>query len=395
MRSEREIYQKALGILTSQGRFHINLGLERIEKIIEVLDNPHKKLKYIHVAGTNGKGSVCSMLSSILIQSGYKIGLFTSPHVFEYTERIKINDKKINKKLFAKKIIRIINLSEENNLKLTEFEILTALAFEYFKENKVDIVVLETGLGGRLDATNVIDKNLCSIITSIDFDHTERLGNTIEKISFEKGGIIKKNCPVVISKNNLGLDVIKKIAKEKNTKILTVKEGRNFLQENSALKGTYQGKNLLLVLKALEILEGNGFKISKKAVKEGLKKVNHPCRFEFYKKNILIDAAHNPSGIKALRESLDKSFPDKNFRFIFGCLRNKNYPQMLENLFSPGDEVFFYKFDNPNSCSFRELQSSCHFKAKPFEKFDKSDKLTVICGSLYMIKELLSKIATK
>lgn len=390
-------YQKALDILTSQGKFHINLGLERIQKILEIINNPQKKMKFVHVAGTNGKGSVCAMLSAILNKAGLKTAMFTSPHVFEYTERIKINDSEIEKEIFALKVIKITEIAQKNEIHLTEFEILTAVALEYFAENSVDIVVLETGLGGRLDATNIIEENLCSIITHIDFDHTERLGDTIEKIAFEKAGIIKANCPVVINSNNAGLKVIQEVANEKESQVFVVKaEPSTQLANANGLKGTYQKENLALVLKAIELLN-QIFNISPEMVENGLKNVTHPCRFEYIKEeNILVDAAHNPDGTKALRESLDYYFPNKIFRFIFGCLKNKNYPEMMKNLFKENDEIYFYHFDNPNSCEYEDLARVCELDSRPFSEFKADNsRLTVVCGSLYMIKELLEKMGIK
>ncbi len=169
----------------------IKLGLDRISAALELAGNPQDSLKCIHVAGTNGKGSVCAMLAAVLQEAGYKTGLYTSPHIYDYTERIKINDIPIEKEEFEKRI------SEFKNADLTEFEVLTAVMFKYFADNKVDVAVLETGLGGRLDATNVIKTNLCAVITRIDYDHTERLGTRIEEITREKEGIIKPGCPVV------------------------------------------------------------------------------------------------------------------------------------------------------------------------------------------------------
>ena len=179
-------YSDAVNLLTSVGKFHISLGLDRMYAILELLGNPQDKLDCIHVAGTNGKGSVCAILSSILVSSGKKVGLYTSPHLFKYTERIKICGNNISDENFTKYVFEISELADRNNIDLTEFEILTAVMFKYFADNNVDVVVLETGLGGRFDATNVIKKNLCSIITHVDFDHTERLGNTIDKIAYEK-----------------------------------------------------------------------------------------------------------------------------------------------------------------------------------------------------------------
>lgn len=410
-------YQKAIDILTSQGKFHINLGLERIEKILSLLNDPQDNLKCIHVAGTNGKGSVCAMLSAILKnvfshspsplreessggggKTPIRVGLFTSPHVFEYTERIKINDVEIEKEIFAQKIFKIVDLADKNEISLTEFEIITAVAFDYFAENNADIVILETGLGGRLDSTNIIKKNICSVITNIDFDHTDRLGDSIEKIAAEKAGIIKKNCPVVIGENNRGINVIKNKAKEKKSQIIKTKP--HFKQENIidfvALKGTYQKENIGLVLAAIDVLNKKGFEITQEIIKKGLKEVKHPCRFELINKNFIIDGAHNPNGTKALRESLDFYYPDSSFRFIFGCLNNKDYTQMMKNLFTEKDEVYFYEFKSKNACTVKELSNSCLFKSKKFKEYKKGDNtITVICGSFYMIKELLEKMGIK
>lgn len=400
-----EEYQKAVDILTSQGKFYINLGLERVEKVLDLMSNPQQNLRFIHVAGTNGKGSVCAMLSAILIKNGLKTGLFTSPHLFEYTERIKINDVEIPKETFAKKVIEVTELAQKNEIHLTEFEILTAIALDYFAQNNVDIVILETGLGGRLDATNVIEKNICSVITHIDFDHTERLGNTIEKIAFEKAGIIKQNCPVVISEKNSGFIIVEQVAEEKNAGVNVINKVApeehsmllSSLVEESALKGTYQRENLSLVLKAIEVLNQKGFNITKEDIEEGLKNVKHPCRFQYLKdENIIIDGAHNPNGTKALRDSLDYYFPNQKITFIFGCLKNKNYHEMMKNLFTSKDYIYFYHFDNPNSCSYQELSVACEFPSKHFDEFNRdTNSLTVICGSFYMVKELLEKMGIK
>lgn len=397
MNTNKEInYENSINLLTAQGRFYINLGLERIMQILDLLKNPQDKLKFVHVAGTNGKGSVCSMLNSVLTQAGYKTGLFTSPHVFEYTERIKINNTEISEEIFAQKVFNLINLASNNNIYLTEFEVLTAVAFDYFMEENVDIVILETGLGGRLDATNVIKDNICSIITHIDFDHTERLGDSIEKIASEKAGIIKPRGTVIINEQNLGYEIINHQARQLGSEVLSASFAPNFLVKELALMGNYQAENLALVLKSIEILNIKGFNISQENVIEGLKLVKHPCRFEFIQdKNVIIDAAHNPNGAKALRASLEKKFSNKNYKFIFGCLNNKNYKEMMKALFKENDEIYFYRFDNPNSCSLEELQSACEYKSYKFEDYTQDDKLTVMCGSIYMIKELSSKMGIK
>ena len=381
-------YENAIKTLTSQGKFYINLGLERISAILELLGNPQDSLKCFHIAGTNGKGSVCAILAAVLKEYGLTVGLYTSPHIFEYTERIKINGQDISKDDFAGYVTGICSLADKNNIHLTEFEILTATAFKYFADKKVDVVVLETGLGGRFDATNVIKKNLCAIITHIDLDHTERLGSTKDKIAFEKAGIIKENCPVVTSE---GYEAIKDAADETNSLLLFTAPFAD--TTNLSLKGIYQQENLALALAALKLVYPE---IPQSVVDEGLKKVQHPCRFQVLEdENLIIDGAHNPNGIAGLRESLDFYYPDKFRRFVFGCLKNKDYKKMMEILFQKGDEIYFYHFNNKNSCTFEELQSACPYPAKEFKSLKElppaENTMTIVCGSFYMLAEVLKK----
>ena len=307
-------YDKAVELLTSQGKFYINLGLERISAILELLGNPQDNLKCIHVAGTNGKGSVCAIIAEILSEAGINTGLYTSPHIFDYTERIKINGTDISKTDFSKYVFDVCNLADKNNIHLTEFEILTTVMFKYFADNNVDVVVLETGLRGRFDATNVIKSNLCSIITHIDLDHTERLGNTKSKIAFEKAGIIKPNCPVFTSE---GYEEIKDKADECNSLFVMVAPFED--TTNLSLKGTCQQENLSLALAAVRHLFPH---ISEHTIQEAIKNVKHPCRFQICSDNLIIDGSHNPNGAMALRESLDLYYPDKKRCFVFGCLKN-------------------------------------------------------------------------
>lgn len=376
-------YKNAIDLLTSQGKFYINLGLDRISSILDFLGKPQDNLKCIHVAGTNGKGSVCAIIASILNCAGIKTGLYTSPHIFEYTERIKINGVDISKDDFANYVFEIVKIVDENNLHLTEFEILTAVMFKYFSDNNVEVVVLETGLGGRFDATNVIKSNLCAIITHIDLDHTERLGNTRSKIAFEKAGIIKPDCPVFTCE---GYEEIKDRADECNSLFVMVAPFED--PTNLALKGTCQQENLSLALTAVRHVFPN---IPEEIIQEGIKKVKHPCRFQICKDNLIIDGSHNPNGAMALRESLDLYFPNSKRCFVFGCLRNKDYKKMMEILFSKGDEIYFYHFNNQNSCSIKELQESCEFPSKIFKSLDKlpQDSLKIVCGSFYMLNEII------
>lgn len=375
-------YSETIESLTSKGRFYIDLGLDRISEALERLGNPQDSLQFIHVAGTNGKGSVCSMLDSILREAGYKTGLYTSPHIFEYTERIKVNGSEISKNDFT----RLFEKVEKTGIHLTEFEILTVIMFLYFQEQNVEIAILETGMGGRLDATNVIKKNLCAIITQIDLDHTDKLGKTKDEIAFEKAGIIKPGCPIVTS---MGYEAIRDRADELESMLIFTSPfvPQDFVEALS-LKGLHQIENLALVLSAINFL----FKdIDEITIKRGLSNVKNPCRFEYIEdKRLIIDASHNPNGIEALRNNLDYYFPSEKRRFIFGCLKTKDYEKMMKILFREGDEVYLNGFDYKEACTFKELELKCPIPALEYTGQElKKDKLNIICGSFYMIGKLV------
>lgn len=398
----------ALEVLTGYKKFHISLGLERTQKILNLLGNPENSFKCFHIAGTNGKGSTSKIINDILIEnfknSDTKIGLFTSPHITRYNERIKINNEDIPDYTFNKLVDSIDNFAQKNGIELTEFELLTVVAFYYFYLKGVKYVVLETGLGGTYDSTNVIKEPLCCVITTIDFDHTERLGKTIDEIASQKAGIIKKNSKVVISKNNLGYKTILNKAKEENAsfvdipdvKILFEKEKNFAVVENKKygfnLLGSHQADNLALALGAISTFD---VKIKDSAIKTALKNVKWKLRLDYDKeKNLLKDGAHNPSGIKALRKFLDDRFKDDKKTFIFGCLKNKDYKKMLEILLKEEDEFYFFEFDYPNALKFDELDEKYKTKAikiesiQEIENIIKKPNLKIVCGSLYMLGKL-------
>lgn len=381
-------YNDTVNLLTSAGKFYISLGLERMIQILDLLGNPQDHLNCIHVAGTNGKGSVCAIISTVLAYAGKKVGLYTSPHIFKYTERIQISGEQISDEDFAKYVFEISNLADENNIDLTEFEVLTAVMFKYFYDNEVEVVVLETGLGGRFDATNVIRKNLCSVITHIDLDHTERLGDTLDKIAYEKAGIIKKDCPCIVFE---GKEVYYDVADEIGAPLQLILPMVN--SENLALKGVHQQENLAL---ALAVIENCFPEIKNDTIQEALKQVKHICRFQYIEdKNLIIDGAHNPNGVCALKQSLDMYYPNAKRRFIFGCLNNKDYAQMINFLFERGDEVYFYHYNHKNSCTVEQLKEVCPVESKALADDVELDfnegVLTVICGSFYMIEELVKR----
>lgn len=387
-------------ILKSYEKFHIKLGLERIKKMLDILDNPQNKYKVIHVAGTNGKGSTCKIINQILIEAGYKVGLYTSPHIFEYEERIAVNNEKISSYVFNRLINDIDELAKKNNIDLSEFELLTAVAFYYFYIKQVDYVVLETGLGGQFDATNVIKNPKSCAITSINLDHTERLGKTTDEIAQQKAGIIKKKSLVAVNPDNNGYNIIKnKIneigAKEaklpevkveyKNNKNFAIIDGKEY---EFNLLGSHQADNLALALASISDL-----KIEDEIIERALKKVIWPYRIQYDAENqIIIDSAHNPSGIQTLRNFLDDNFKDIKKTFFFGCLKNKDYNSMLEILKRDEDDLYFIEYNYPNSLKFDELDEKFQAKKYDFSSLDEIkniDGLKIICGSIYMLGEIL------
>jgi len=389
-------YNDAVKLLTSVGKFRVSLGLERMYGIMELLGNPQDRLNCIHVAGTNGKGSVCAAIASILDEAGKKVGLYTSPHIFKYTERIQMNGKQIPDSDFARYVFEISDIADKNNIDLTEFEILTAVMFKYFADEGVDVAVIETGLGGRFDATNIIKKNLCSVITHVDYDHTERLGDTLDKIAFEKAGIIKPNCPCIVLEGReayydkaMEVDAELEIASLCPLSPTLPLEGGGSCV--SALRGIHQLENMSLAVAAVEKCFTE---ITKEQIERGLANVKHPCRFQYIEdKNLIIDGAHNPNGISALVQSLDFYYPNVKRRFIFGCLKNKDYEKMLNTLLSRDDEVYFYHFKHENSATFEQLQAVCPVEAEELKTSGQINfndgKLNIICGSFYMIAELV------
>lgn len=402
-------YEQAIEILCSQSKFYINLGLERILLILEILGNPQNSLKIVHVAGTNGKGSVCATISNILIKAGFKTGLYISPHLVEYTERIQIDNKQITREEFAFYIDKICKTADENNIDLTEFEILTAAAYKYFYDKKVDFAVMETGLGGRYDAVNVCKKPVATVITSISFDHTDRLGKTIDEIAYEKAGIIKDDVPVAVNENNAGLEIIKKIACEKHAPLSAVKNSSDMVFENGVnyavcenlkyefpLLGLYQKYNLDLIFKTLELLP---VKIEKFAIEAGLKSVCWNVRFQYIKeKNLIMDGAHNPDAAFELRKSLDYYFPTQKRIFLYSTISTKDYETIARTLFRENDEIYYIPFSYKTAVTFEEYIKKVNFlkNIKPIKKSDipfilQKAGLKILTGSFYMIGDVMKE----
>lgn len=305
-------YNEALSYIHQIPKFRRPLGNENLSKLLKAMGNPQDGLKFIHVAGTNGKGSTSAMIAEILKQSGYKTGLFTSPFIEVFNERMRIDGINISNSDLSVYTERVKNAMEQNNAPVSEFAFVTAAAFLYFYEKQCDFVVLEVGMGGKLDATNVISESLVSVICKIGFDHTQYLGNTLEEIALEKCGIIRRGGTVVSYTNGSLNSLIKDYAKKMGAELIFAEnaegEKNGFIYKEKkyplSLKGAYQLQNAAVALEVIDVLRKKGVNITDNDVLEGLKTVRWEARFEFVADNVIIDGGHNIDGIKALKKSL-------------------------------------------------------------------------------------------
>ena len=388
----------------------INLGLKRIGLLLEYLGNPHKGQKYIHVAGTNAKGSVCAFLQSALTHSGLKTGKYTSPNLVRVNERVTVDGVEISDEEMNKYLSEIEEKADKVEKELGEypsqFEIWTAMAFLYFKNRNCDIVILETGLGGRFDATNVIEENVMSIITRIALDHTEYLGDTLDKIAFEKCGIIKKNSITVSAQQDfLAAEVIKKRAAEENntlyiakypepsvTKDIYEKYGDVFL----SLGGVHQLENASIAVCALKALG-----IAQESINYGLTHAENNARFQLLQANppVIFDGGHNPDGISSLKRGLLRYYGNEKKIFICAFMKDKDIKNSLELISDISEEICFTKVkDNERSASEKQLtdiSEELNIKSSFYENIGDAidyalakNMTVVICGSLYLYKDI-------
>lgn len=420
-------YEEAMKYITEVGNFGSNYGLERTYKLLEHLGNPERDLKLIHIAGTNGKGSTTSMITEILMGEGYKVGMYTSPFIEEFEERIQINRNNIPKESLAILMdeikVAVDKVIEAGYNHPTEFEIITVLMLLYFKKENIDFGVIEVGLGGTLDSTNVI-KPIIQVITSISFDHTNLLGNTLEKIAREKAGIIKKGIPTVIyPQQEEVLKVIKNkcfemnselyIANNENLKfknIVNLDKPYQLLKYNNEidillpLLGEHQIINLSVAMQAIEVLNNkNIIDISIANIVKSIKNVSWKGRLEVLSNNpyVVIDGAHNIQGIKTLSRNIKKYFKYENLYLILGILADKDVEEMIKIITPMAKKVYSV---TPNSIrgelaeSLKDEVSKFNKNCKAFDKYeeaylealnDASEKdLILASGSLYMIGDM-------
>ncbi len=415
--------EQVLNWIHSTELFGSVLGLDTIRELLKRLGNPQNQMKIVHVAGTNGKGSVCSMLASILTESGYKTGLYTSPYIEQFRERIRIDGQMISADQLAKCGKQVKQACEQMTKDglphPTEFELVTALGFLYYAQQQCDFVVLEVGLGGRLDATNVIDAPLLSIITSIDFDHVARLGNTLKEIAFEKCGIIKKGTVVVTSPNQPDevLQVIKARSNEESVSLCIAKTPCNihatmketvFVCDGSTyslpLLGQYQTQNGATVLEAVKQLNLLGIEISDSALRRGLAKVEHIARLELIRPNLLIDGGHNLSGIKALTSFIRQTKKEGRIYVVAGMLKDKDYVKCAKLLRGLADVLIATETDSPRKLEAKEFSECCQadlcepdlVKAVKTALDQATDKdMVIACGSFTLVGPVRSNFLIK
>ena len=366
-------YQEALNYIHSISWTFCKPGLERIGALCAALGHPESSLRFVHVAGTNGKGSFCSMLSSVLSSAGYKVGLYTSPYIVRFNERMQVCGVPISDTELAEITEYVKPIADSMQDKPTEFELITAIAFEYFKRAGCDIVVLEAGMGGRLDSTNIITTPVLSVITGIALDHTAFLGDTVEKIAAEKAGIIKSGVPVLFGGTDSSAErVIRERAAELSSEYLSPDYSaiqglcsdltgsefsyKNYPRVKIKLLGLYQPRNAALVLEAVGALKTLGYQIPDSAVYTGMERAVWHARFEIIKAEptVIFDGAHNPEGIVAATESIKHYFGSERVVVFTGVLADKDYRFIAQRLSEIAAYAVTITPDNPRALDGRE-----------------------------------------
>ena len=408
-------YEQSLDFIHSRNKFGIKLGLDATADLLDKIGNPHKKLKFVHIAGTNGKGSTTSYIADILSAKGYKVGKFISPYVHSFTERIQINNTEISQSDLAKFTTVVAEAIEKYNLTPTEFEVVTAIGLAYFEAQKCDFVALEVGMGGRFDATNVIPAPEVSVITSISIDHTQYLGNTISEIAFEKCGIIKTGSRVVSYPDNHvnAFEVIKNTTLDKNVPLVVPDKnaieilsmdiyGTEFIYNGEKyhinMLGGHQVYNAVTAIEAVKLLG-----IEEEYIKKGLSSTKFRGRLDVIAKKPLIieDGAHNISGITELKKAIQTYFKGKKIILVMAMLKDKEYQECIETISSVADVLIATEPDNPRKATAQEIEEAAKkFIKSTYAEPDVNraiklakglctdDDVICVCGSLYLLGEI-------
>ena len=405
-------------ILQPWQRFGVHLGLERIEQLLSSLGNPHHNVPIVHVAGTNGKGSVCAYLSSILTEAGYKVGRYTSPHLVDWNERICLNEQPISLEALQSLLLQVIDAINPNTESPTQFEIITAAAWLYFAQNRVDIAVVEVGLGGRLDATNIC-RPLVTVITSISREHWQQLGSTLTEIATEKAGIIKPRCPVVVGQ--LPLEA-QKVVRSRITKLncpavlvepaleLPAINGQRWASYQNIdyplpLLGGIQLNNSAIAIATIQVLQQKGWKITTRAIAAGMAKTRWLGRLQWVKYGdlpLLIDGAHNPAAAQALRQYADTL--EAPVTWVIGMLSTKDHAEIFTALLRSLDSLHLVPVPDHSSATLLDLAAlaqticpnlaTCQTHDDLFSalKTVQSDRPVILCGSLYLVGYFLKSL---
>ena len=367
-------YEEALSYIHSICWKGSKLGLDRTRELLGKLDDPQKELKFIHIAGTNGKGSTAAMLSSILEEAGYRVGLYTSPFINRFNERMQVNHQPIPDEELAALTEYVRPHADAMADSPTEFELITALAMVWFARQKCDIVVLEVGMGGELDSTNIIDVPEAAVIAAMGLDHVKELGPTMADIARAKAGIIKEGGRVVSYGGNPEADeVIAAVCRSRNASLRQLDfsaivpgdfglEGQTFSYKGwrglrIPLVGAYQMNNAAVVLETVEVLRQRGWSVSDEAVRQGLADTRWPARFEVLRRDpvFIVDVGHNPHGIRATAESLSRLFPGRKITFVTGVMADKDVEHILGLIVPLADQFFTVRPDNPRAMDAGEL----------------------------------------
>jgi dihydrofolate synthase / folylpolyglutamate synthase len=418
-------YQESLDYLTSLGRFGIKLGLERTEALLHELGDPQDLFQGVLTAGTNGKGSVCAMVASVLQAAGYRVGLMPKPHLVSYTERIQVDQRPIPEDDFAALLTELqstINKVAADLGPPTEFEILTSAALYFFARAGIDLLVCEVGLGGRLDSTNVLDLGV-SVITNIALDHTQYLGSTLEAIAAEKAGILKPDSIAITGAQPPALAVIEAAAQKQQIPLLRLGQEieRTAIDKEWAgvqatvttpagsyrdlrirLLGLHQADNAALAVAAIDALRSRGWEVSDGALRDGLARTRWPGRLEVVDRNpiVLVDGAHNPAGLARSLATVQNLAKDRPLVIVFGAMKDKDLPSMLAQLGATGAPVIFSAIDWHRAAAPAELAKQF---STPSETADSSTEaldrarqrassggIVLVCGSLYLVGEVIA-----